>query len=307
MDLLPQHLELNCPACGVDIILDHAFAGSICRCSSCGALVSVHPDAAGVSGETKTRHDDPIQNMTAADIHPTVLSEHRAMAGRSVMAYQRDILPRQTGKRLLQITAVLLIMMTISAAAFLLVTEHDLKQVPTDPINRTDHSTMTNGGDLASHAPLFFGIALDSPAVVLIDATVSSAAWLDDAKSEIRKIVDVLKETHTPVTFIFFTGNQIAMPRFESSMPIDDQRLDAITAAGTLLPADAISRLSNTQMSRLVLVSSQDLSDMQVNAIDKVLADTVRLDVIWQGKMPVAINALVEKRQGQAVERVISK
>lgn len=304
MDLISPHLELNCPACGVGFVLDHAFAGSICRCSSCGALVSIHPDAAGNPVADVPRHDDPTQQMTAADIHPTILTEHRAQAGRSVMAYQRDIVPKQTGKRMWQITLVMLIMATIIGAAVWLVTKHDLNHTPADIVKRTDNITATSGTDLTSHAPLFWGITLDSPTVVLIDATAASEHWLDDAKLEIRKIHDVLQETKIPVTFVFFVGTQIDMPRFESSEQSGD-RLDAIKPAGNLLPADAISRLSNTQMSRLVLVSSQGLSINQIQAIDKVLPPEVRLDAIWHGSLPKEMDEMVKRRHGQTIDKTL--
>tara|TARA_Y100001933_G_C19014633_1_gene570813 strand:- start:13901 stop:14809 length:909 start_codon:yes stop_codon:yes gene_type:complete len=302
MNLMPPHLELNCPACGVGFVLDHAFAGSICRCSGCGALVSIHPDAAGNPVADVPRHDDPTQQMTAADIHPTILTEHRAQAGRSVMAYQRDIPPRQIGKRIFQITVVFLVMTCIIIGSVWLVTKRDIKQPPADHIKRTDRSTITTGGDLASHAPLFWGVRLDSPAVILIDATGTSESWLEDAKQEIRKIRDVLQESKVPVTFVFFDGKQIDMPRFESSQPLGE-KFDAIKASGALLPADAMSRLSHMHMQRLVLVGSQALTDAQVQAIDKVLTPELRLDVIWQGDLPKGIDEIVARRKGVFVQR----
>lgn len=304
MDLIPRELEMVCPACGVHIALDPAFAGSVCRCSSCGALVNVQaqlPEDADTQ-----RHDDPRHRMTAADIHPTVLAEQRAQAGRSVMAYQRDIPPSQLGRRLGLLALVALIMAGVVGGTTYLIHKQNIMSPPASQVQRTDNTTSQQGGsDLLSHAPVFWGIPLDSPAVVLIDATAASEKWLGDIKLEIVKNHDVLQESNVPVTFVFFNGNQIAMPRFESTQPLDEKRLNAITAGGTLLPSDAISRLGRTQIQRLILVSSQALTVSQVQAIDKVLHADTRLDVIWFGEVPVGLNTIVSQHDGKIMQHTI--
>jgi DNA-directed RNA polymerase subunit RPC12/RpoP len=301
MDLMSEHLEIDCPACGVRFELDHAFAGSICRCSSCGALVSVNQDMAKPQTDDEPRHDDPRQNMTAADIHPTVLTEQRAMAGRSVMAYQRDIPPRQTGIRLWRVFVVAMLMGVIVGFAAWLVDQQKNLPAPADQVQRTDTDTATTGTDLSSHAPEFFSIKLDSPAVILIDATLASTDWLDDIKAEIRKLHDVLQETSTPVTFVFFNGTQIDMPRLESSVALDESVLETIEPAGALLPSDAISRLGHDHLSRLVLLSAQPLTANQVQAVGKVLGSEMRFDAVWQGSDPQGMALIVEQHAGKYV------
>lgn len=299
---MPQHLDLDCPACGVRFVLDSAFAGSICRCSSCGALVSVQVDLPATENDDAPRHDDPRQSMTAADIHPTVLAEQRAMAGRSVMAYQRDIPPSRIVKHLGMLLFVGLIMAVVAGGAAYVIREHDTTLSPADPVQRTDAQATGNGSDLASHAPMFWGVTLDSPTVVLIDATQDSESWLTQAKQEVRQVHDVLQETKVPVTFMFFNASSIAIPRFESCEPLPDA-FDAITSEGNLLPADALSRLGALDPVRIVLVSSQALSGNQVQAIDRVLDARVRLDVIWLSRLPDGLDAVVEQRKGVSVSR----
>ncbi len=302
MNLMSEHLELDCPACGVRFVLDHAFAGSICRCSSCGALVSVNEDMAKpVTDEDGTRHDDPRQNMTAADIHPTVLSEQRAMAGRSVMAYQRDLPPKQTGMRLWRIFIVTMLMGIIVGFAAWLVDQQKHLPPPAENVQRTDNATATTGTDLTSHTPEFFSIKLDSPTVILIDATASTGDWLDDIKAEIRKLHEVLQESVTPVTFVFFNGRQIDMPRIESTLPLDEKVLDAIEPAGQLLPSDAISRLGHDHLSRMVLLSAQALTESHVQAINKVLNSDTRFDAVWRGHDPQGLALVIEQHGGKYV------
>lgn len=299
---MSEHLELDCPACGVRFVLDHAFAGSICRCSSCGALVSVDEDMAKpVSDEENARHDDPRQNMTAADIHPTVLSEQRAMAGRSVMAYQRDLPPTQTGMRLWRIFIVTMLMGIIVGFAAWLVDQQKHLPPPADKVQRTDTDTATTGTDLTSHAPEFFSIKLDSPTVILIDATASTGDWLNDIKAEIHKLHEVLQESGTPVTFVFFNGTQIDMPRIESTQPLDEKVLDGIEPAGQLLPSDAISRLGHDHLPRMVLLSAQALTANQVQAINKVLNSDTQFDAVWHGHDPQGLALVIEQHGGKYV------
>jgi hypothetical protein len=224
------------------------------------------------------------------------------MAGRSVMAYQRDIVPRQWGKRFAMLTLVGLIMAAVISLAAWLIQKQNTSHTPATPTQRTDAATTDRGSDLTSHAPLFWGVRLDSPAVVLIDATQASEAWLSDAVQQVRQVHDVLQESNVPVTFVFFTGTQIDMPRFASDAPLPTA-LDAITANGSLLPADALSRLSSLHPTRVVLVSSQQLTASQVQAIDKVLDESVRLDVIWVGKLPEGLDAVVTFHNGACITR----
>ena len=55
-------LELTCPSCEQVLVLDAGFAGGVCRCSSCGTLMSVPhiapPDSAS---PPKRRPDTPEQ------------------------------------------------------------------------------------------------------------------------------------------------------------------------------------------------------------------------------------------------------
>ncbi|MEM9018938.1 MAG: hypothetical protein AAGC44_00120 [Planctomycetota bacterium] len=69
-----QTLELECPSCGDLLELDVGFAGGVCRCSSCGTLMTV-PDEAGSGPETLTRPDRPddpgsISTLSASDLLP---------------------------------------------------------------------------------------------------------------------------------------------------------------------------------------------------------------------------------------------
>jgi hypothetical protein len=53
-------IELECPACDELLELDAGFAGGVCRCSSCGTLMTVPSDAqAGGHAEQLTRPDRP--------------------------------------------------------------------------------------------------------------------------------------------------------------------------------------------------------------------------------------------------------
>lgn len=53
-----QTLELECPSCSELLELDVGFAGGVCRCSSCGTLMTV-PDESGSGPEKLVRPEDP--------------------------------------------------------------------------------------------------------------------------------------------------------------------------------------------------------------------------------------------------------
>jgi len=52
-------IELECPHCGDALELDAAFAGGVCRCSTCGTLMTVPADPARERAEAVTRRDRP--------------------------------------------------------------------------------------------------------------------------------------------------------------------------------------------------------------------------------------------------------
>lgn len=51
-------VELDCPSCGTLLEVDRGFAGGVCRCFHCGALLTV-PSRAGVRAERLTRPERP--------------------------------------------------------------------------------------------------------------------------------------------------------------------------------------------------------------------------------------------------------
>jgi hypothetical protein len=53
-----EKLELICPRCGASLALDCGFAGSVCRCSSCGELLSVR--GSGRQENQDKRPDRPV-------------------------------------------------------------------------------------------------------------------------------------------------------------------------------------------------------------------------------------------------------
>ncbi|QQE11670.1 hypothetical protein JD969_19650 [Planctomycetota bacterium] len=62
-------LELHCPKCNQSLNIDEAFAGSVCRCSNCGTLMSI-PELPASKHNTPpedqpiSRIDNPLQPST---------------------------------------------------------------------------------------------------------------------------------------------------------------------------------------------------------------------------------------------------
>src|SRR5690606_20021588 len=52
-------IELECPGCEVNLQLDAGFAGGVCRCFSCGTLMTVPADASGDRPERLIRPARP--------------------------------------------------------------------------------------------------------------------------------------------------------------------------------------------------------------------------------------------------------
>jgi|GEM_PF-1161940 len=66
-------MELECPSCRTKLEIDIAFAGGVCRCSTCGTLMTVPSDPRRERAERLTRPDRPDQpggSAPAADSRP---------------------------------------------------------------------------------------------------------------------------------------------------------------------------------------------------------------------------------------------
>lgn len=64
-----QTLDLECPSCGEMLELDAGFAGGVCRCSSCGTLMTVPKDA-GRQAETLSRPTSGYDSAMGIDALP---------------------------------------------------------------------------------------------------------------------------------------------------------------------------------------------------------------------------------------------
>lgn len=67
-----QTIELDCPTCGEHLELDAGFAGGVCRCSSCGTLMTVPRDAGRAEQLTAPQRG---AEMSDAAIDPAELQE----------------------------------------------------------------------------------------------------------------------------------------------------------------------------------------------------------------------------------------
>ena len=65
-----ERLQVRCPRCKDELELDPGFAGGVCRCSSCGALMTVPGEEPGSGRRFKRKRSDRPDVPTGGPLPP---------------------------------------------------------------------------------------------------------------------------------------------------------------------------------------------------------------------------------------------
>jgi len=102
-----EKLDLVCPRCRTPLALDCGFAGSVCRCSQCGELLSVR-GSAGRADEARR----PERPPTVAALSSSTVTRPATVTGRLPGAGPR---PRRRWPRW-ALAALVLVLIIVAAA-----------------------------------------------------------------------------------------------------------------------------------------------------------------------------------------------
>lgn len=320
-------LELECPSCGELLELDAGFAGGVCRCSSCGKLMSVpgenssdDPQLIARPGTPGKRPDSPTSPRRSksapaastgsaagedeADVDPTAISENAPAD--IPTAHQR-----RTGVRAITVgvfvaamlavvgICVVAIIMAVNAGDGVDATQIAIEQFGYDP----------NVNPFELQQPNALGLSLTNPAVVIVDNSGASRTWLSAVNEAIRKglaghssgakvgVILATEEQPIPLS----TGLVALGDLTESRLENFQQQASPTGVA----PLDAsLAKAISWQPAHVVLITGQWLTGGQIEDLNAQLAKQpgVKFDIVLVGEDISALEELAQSHDGRYVQ-----
>lgn len=328
-------LELTCPSCEQILVLDAGFAGGVCRCSSCGTLMTVPPVAqtdrpapATIRPDTPDHTPPTTSSATAKGparkpTHPRQPSTHstaQQQQDRATGTISRTPLAEVTATRTrlnLRFTiraAIISTFIALSSIAVFAVSilyhyqtslSAEMRKQP-DLIVEFEYDPQDNPFRLDK--PNFLGLQLSPKTAIVVDTPVTSSSWLGLAKEAIITGTDF--NTNAVAIQLVFTNPDQPTVFPEDFTPLGDlQRnelrkyLNGNLAMGSTDPVNAIRLALALEPAQLVFVIGQNLSPQHVRAIRTMMQNkpSTRFDCFLIGIQDNNLKKLTTDHNGQTV------
>ena len=295
-------IDLDCPECSARLQIDEAYAGSVCRCDSCGQLMKVPaaPDASQDTGRPTAPGDEP-DVVTPAPAEP---AEQPAPT-------RRWLIPAITG-------AVLLI--ALAGLAFF-ATSRPPAQVESQEVQIKD----IHGGYHPDQNPYlsrranFLGVPLLDPVVISIDASATSRRWFDLAKASVMSNL-VYMPDDARMRVMFWQEDDVdrellpVPPRKfiknsgQANMFIQSD-MDRNAAQGDASPMSATLEALKMKPRQIVFVTSQLLDGERLEKFDQALrtAPQLRVDIIVIDQEQPGLQQIAERHNGLYITLPLSR
>jgi uncharacterized Zn finger protein (UPF0148 family) len=327
-------IELNCPGCGTSLVLDAGFAGGVCRCSTCGTLMTVPADPEAKAPERLHRPESPDapaeRPATPGEASPAEqapseqegVTTYTTDTGETIRVDERKI-PMAAMKRkaakwgtIAAFVAVMGVLVAVSVLAIVILSGPDEQQT-------RDRITDAFGYDpdanpfTAEDANLL-GLPLTPRDAVILDASASREPWVSLAGENLANALGKRKDGDR-VAALFATA---AGPRWLTPegrlTPVGDLDLTAIEerainqdSSGRADLTATVEAALSAKPDRILLVLGRTLGEDEDRGIRAALGDSsVEVDVILVGLGMVAtplVEELTEDFDGRAIEVPVQK
>lgn len=320
-------LEMKCPSCTATLTLDAGFAGLVCRCAACGALMTVPNDSQTGSKSRAKRLERPdapsgAEAIPAASaMDPDTVKQHKTKATDTTQSAPPsdaagDATPPRPGQhrrrgRALIMGAVILgvVALMVWTVAVLVIT---LGGDGTDnsenvAIEQFGYDPEVNPYTLTELNVL--GLPLEDRAAVILDGSGSGRRWLALVRDAINiGLAQDSSGTAIGLVYASETGPVALSETLEPVSQITDDQLRAfhggVTPRGVTPLTPAIEHALAWEPAHLVLITGQSLNETQLETIEAALADhaSVRLDIVLVDATSDAADALAEAYGGRHLQ-----
>lgn len=325
-------IELNCPGCDTSLELDAGFAGGVCRCSTCGTLMTVPADPEAKAPERLHRPESPdapterpeTPGETPGEAAPEQegVTTYTTDTGETVRVDERKI-PMAAMKRkaakwgtIAAFVAVMGVLVAVSVLAIVILSGPDEGQAREQITEAFGYDPDLN--PFTAEDANVLGLPLTPRDAVVLDASASRDNWIGLAGENLANAVGKLGDG-ARVAALFATegGPQWLTPEGELTRAgdldpsaIEQQANEQRSSGRSNLPASVEAALG-ADPDRLLLVLGRTLEEDEDRDIRAALGDsTVTVDVILVGLGMVAtplVDELAEDFDGRSIEVPVQK
>lgn len=302
-------IELECPTCHAPLEVDAGFAGGVCRCSSCGSLMTVPADPSSEEPEQLARPDAPERTGRAnvpggqagddvglsaaalAAAASTGVERYTTESGKTVEVSRRQRIPTAQKRKIVRratyavIALIFLVLIAVGGiAGYLLVntvTENNTIEAPPPPIIIDDEKVLVFdpvANPFMIQQPNVMGIPVAESSVAIIDASDPEADWVELVARMIaaggRRMKDGQK---FQVMFVTASGLD-SVPTtmnwdFKSAGKVIE-RAEKLSEVGPIDLPDAISKALKQGARQVTVIASRPNVDAEkAEAITKAIQD----------------------------------
>ena len=312
-------LELECPDCATLLELDADFAGGVCRCSSCGALMTVPADPSVQQAQQVTRPEQPdalMQRYVTRSGQGVELPRDASIP--TAARRRRPVVRAVTGGLIIGLLACVL---GIVIFALSLVAQPDPPATSAQPrqtvaapseigrdgaVQQFGYDPDENPFTLAHRNVL--GLALASRTVIVVDASSTSATWLPLVKEAVAMgLTQPGEDAQVGLIYATEAGPVALHEQWVQASALDQLELDefaeSIAAAGAAPLDDALQAALDYEPERIVLITGQRLRPDQMQQLAEVLewGQGVRVDLIAVQADSPGLEDLIQQQGGQVV------
>ncbi|MDX1681777.1 MAG: hypothetical protein R3336_01540 [Phycisphaeraceae bacterium] len=318
-------IELACPGCGEMLEIDAGFAGGVCRCYSCGTLMTVPDDPAQGSAEQLRRPDRPEgpsggrperpsapgeapqkPAATPSDEEPTVDLQSEQVfltsSGKAIRIHASDVPVAQAKRKVVKGTVWLLfigmivfvIAMVVAAVGIVLHTGEPPVEDPDDkpPIVEFSHEVQSNPFMVDKATLMDFSLAANT--AIVVEADDDANPWLGLLKDAIRAAAEAGGEDLILQAVFAREGEAVAVPAVpaamdESGYQMLDEKLRNVYAYGVSPIWPALDKALEIKPEHLILVLDESLSARDADRLAEEMGDKgvgVKLDLLVMGEEP---------------------
>ncbi len=318
-----SELELECPSCNEHLAIDAAFAGSVCRCSRCGALLRV-PGAATTSANSETAAPaaapvdaeapaDPLAALAAGGAE----GDEEASASATPAAPRPAAAPAARSSKGSKGKGVAVAVLIAAALAGGGVCWLAYRMLMASGSGVREAQTITRdvlGGYDPNVNPFlagklnFLGVPVVGRTVLLVDASMDSQRWLKLAREAVASCVRQAQGQEVQVLFWSEEGGTPFPDPALRALTAEDQQklashLDEVYAVGRADLAAGLTQALKSQPGAVVLVTSQAPGSERASALQQAIsaaAETKLFVVLIDRDAPV-LNTLAQEHGGLCV------
>ena len=310
------NIELDCPNCQEPLVLDSAFAGSVCRCAACGTMMTVPDKTAAESppvarpsapGETPT-NEGVVAEVDYEDDIPEVIPDVPVTPSQPApaTAYRKPVArrqPKKAGLGLKLAFAGLLALVVGGGGVFIMFLVLGGPAGPVDDPAKKGVGFDSANNPFTSDAPSFLTVPLAKRVVILVDAYSD----FDGRDDSVVRTVDSLG-TSNEVQFVYYTDiGPESFPEAPRWLKAEDKPalksfVSGISSPNVSEAGEGLDEALKAKPLQIVLVTGQFMTEDEVAMISKKLGGKdIQFDVVLIGADVPELSQFAKDHKGRYV------